>query len=274
MGTHVTPTGSRRPFVKVPKVTGYFWVVKILTTALGESVSDYLVHAYNPYLAVIGGFAVFVIALAIQFVVRTYIPWAYWLAVAMVAVFGTMAADVLHVEFGVPYLASTILFAIALIVVFATWYRSERTLSIHSISTRRRESFYWAAVLATFAMGTAAGDLAAYTANLGFLSAGVLFAVLFALPAIAYRLFRLNGILAFWLAYVLTRPLGASFADWTGKARAAHGLGIGDGPVALVLALCIVALVGYLTASGADRQTVAAPERRSIDESAAGESPA
>ncbi len=265
---------ARRTFTKVPKITVYFWIIKILTTALGEAVSDYLVHHDNPYAAVVGGFVVFVVALAIQFAVRTYVPWVYWLAVAMVAVFGTMAADVLHVEFGVPYIASTILFAIALVVVFTAWYRSERTLSIHSISTRRRESFYWAAVLATFAMGTAAGDLAAYTAHLGFLSAGVLFAVLFALPAIAYRFFSLNGILAFWLAYVMTRPLGASFADWTGKARTAHGLGIGDGPVALVLALCIIALVGYLTVSDADSQRIAVAEPSSGDQSAAGESPA
>jgi len=274
LGDHTRAAVARRTFTKVPRVTGYFWIIKILTTALGEAVSDYLVHHYNPYAAVIGGFAVFVIAIAIQFAVRTYIPWAYWLAVAMVAVFGTMAADVLHVEFGVPYIASTILFAVALIVVFTAWYRSERTLSIHSISTPRREGFYWAAVLATFAMGTAAGDLAAYTAHLGFLSAGVLFAVLLVLPAIAYRLFSLNGILAFWLAYVMTRPLGASFADWTGKARTAHGLGIGDGPVALVLALCIIALVGYLTVSGADSQGIAALEPNSRDQSAAGESPA
>ena len=274
MGDHTRAAVARRTFTKVPRVTGYFWIIKILTTALGEAVSDYLVHHYNPYAAVIGGFAVFVIAIAIQFAVRTYIPWAYWLAVAMVAVFGTMAADVLHVEFGVPYIASTILFAVALIVVFTAWYRSERTLSIHSISTPRREGFYWAAVLATFAMGTAAGDLAAYTAHLGFLSAGVLFAVLLVLPAIAYRLFSLNGILAFWLAYVMTRPLGASFADWTGKARTAHGLGIGDGAVALVLALCIIALVGYLTVSGADSQGIAALEPNSRDQSAAGESPA
>jgi len=274
LGDHTRAAVARRTFTKVPRVTGYFWIIKILTTALGEAVSDYLVHHYNPYAAVIGGFAVFVIAIAIQFAVRTYIPWAYWLAVAMVAVFGTMAADVLHVEFGVPYIASTILFAVALIVVFTAWYRSERTLSIHSISTPRREGFYWAAVLATFAMGTAAGDLAAYTAHLGFLSAGVLFAVLLVLPAIAYRLFSLNGILAFWLAYVMTRPLGASFADWTGKARTAHGLGIGDGPVALVLALCIIALVGYLTVSGADSQRIAVTEPNSRDQSAAGESPA
>jgi uncharacterized membrane-anchored protein len=246
---------ARSAVVKVPRITVYFWIIKILTTALGEATSDYLVHRFNPYLAVVGGFVAFVIAMAIQFGVSGYVPWAYWLAVVMVAVFGTMAADVLHVEFGVPYIASTIGFAIALTVVFVAWYRTEGTLSIHSIDTRRREAFYWAAVLATFAMGTAAGDLAAYTANLGFLAAGILFAAVFAIPGLAYRFAGLNGIAAFWFAYVMTRPLGASFSDWLGKSTHARGLGVGDGPVAFALGLAVVGLVGYLTVSGADRRT-------------------
>jgi uncharacterized membrane-anchored protein len=250
----MTATTDARPISKVPRITVYFWIVKILTTAMGEATSDYLVHRFNPYLAVIGGFVAFVAAMAIQFRVRRYVPWAYWLAVVLVAVFGTMAADVLHIQFGVPYIASTSLFAVALIVVFTVWYRTEGTLSIHSIFTPRREAFYWAAVLATFAMGTAAGDLAAYTAHLGFLSAGLLFLAVFAVPGLAYRFVGLNAIFAFWFAYILTRPLGASFADWTGKSHTAHGLGYGDGPVAFALTIVIVALVGYLTVSGVDRQ--------------------
>jgi uncharacterized membrane-anchored protein len=249
------PADSVLETPKVPRVTAYFWVAKILTTAMGEAISDYLVHRFDPYVAVTAGFAAFAVAMAIQFRSRAYVPWAYWLAVAMVAVFGTMAADVLHVEFRVPYIASTALFAVALVAVFTMWHRREGTLSIHSIVNRRRETFYWAAVLATFAMGTAAGDLAAYTVGLGFLSAGLAFVVLFALPGIAYGLFRINAILAFWFAYVLTRPLGASFADWTGKSRHAHGLGYGDGPVAAVLAILIVALVAYLAVTGKDRQS-------------------
>ena len=218
--TSRSAVSSVRPrVIKVPRVTIAFWIVKILTTALGEATSDYLLHRFNPYFAVIGGFAVFSIAMLIQFAVSGFVPWAYWFAVAMVAVFGTMAADVLHVEFGVPYIVSTVFFAVALAVLFVTWYRSEGTLSIHSVNTRRREVFYWAAVLATFAMGTAAGDLAAYTARLGFLSAGLLFAVVFAIPTVAYRYFNANPILMFWFAYITTRPLGASFADWLGKAR-------------------------------------------------------
>jgi hypothetical protein len=166
------PTGSKVP----PRITVVFWIIKILTTAMGEAVSDYLVHGYNPYAAVLAGFVAFAIAILIQFRAAAYVPWTYWLAVLMVAVFGTMAADVLHVEFGVPYVVSTVVFAVALVAIFGTWSRIEGTLSIHSITTSRRELFYWLAVLATFAMGTATGDLAAYTAKLGFLSAGLLFA--------------------------------------------------------------------------------------------------
>jgi uncharacterized membrane-anchored protein len=244
---------AKRAAVKVAAVTGFFWIIKILTTAMGEAVSDYLVHRYNPYLAVIGGFVLFVVALGLQLTARLYRSGTYWLAVSMVAVFGTMAADVLHVEFRVPYIVSTVLFAVALVVVFGAWYRSEGTLSIKSVTAGRREWFYWAAVLATFAMGTAAGDLAAYTLGFGFMSAGILFAVLFALPFVARRLFGLDAIAAFWLAYIMTRPLGASFADWMGKSRHAGGLGWGDGPVAFVLALLIVATVAFVATTGRDR---------------------
>jgi uncharacterized membrane-anchored protein len=241
--------------LKVPaRIAAIFWVIKLLTTAFGESTSDYLVHNVNPYLAVVGGFIVFVIAMALQLRTDRYVPWVYWLAVAMVAVFGTMAADVLHVEFHVPYVVSTIVFAVLLAAVFWAWSRSEPTLSIHSITTTRRELFYWAAVLATFAMGTALGDLAAYTLNLGFLSAGIVFAVLFALPGLAYYGLRINGVFAFWAAYVMTRPLGASFADWTGKSRHAGGIGIGDGTIGFLLAALIIAGVAYLTISRSDQR--------------------
>ena len=252
--------------LKVPaRIGAIFWAIKLLTTAFGESTSDYLVHNVNPYLAVVGGFVVFAIAMWLQFRVDRYVPWIYWLAVAMVAVFGTMAADVLHVEFGVPYIASTIFFAVLLAAVFLSWSRAEQTLSIHSITTVRRELFYWAAVLATFAMGTALGDLAAYTFKLGFLSAGIVFAVLFLAPGVAYLRLSANAILAFWASYVMTRPLGASFADWTGKSRHAGGIGIGDGIVAFVLAGLIVAGVIYLTAGRADQAGTAAGSLRYSD---------
>jgi uncharacterized membrane-anchored protein len=239
-------TLTKRLVRKVPQVTIFFWVIKLLSTALGESTSDYLVNRFNPYLAVIAGFIGFIVILSMQFRTRRYVPWVYWLTVVMVAVFGTMAADVIHVALGVPYTISTIVFAIVLAVIFFLWYSTEKTLSIHSITTTRREIFYWLTVSATFALGTAAGDLTAYTANLGFFSAGLLFIAIFAIPALGYWLFRLNAIFAFWFAYIVTRPIGASFADWTGKAHSVGALGYGDGPVAGVLIVLIVVLVGFL----------------------------
>jgi uncharacterized membrane-anchored protein len=245
---------TARGALRVPEITVYFWVIKALSTAMGESTSDYLVHALNPVPAVCLGFAGFLIALVLQFAVRRYVAWAYWLAVLMVGVFGTMAADVLHVGFGVPYNASSILYAVALAAVFVTWQRTERTLSIHSIDTPRREAFYWAAVVATFAMGTAVGDLTAITFHLGYFRSLVLFAAVITVPAAGYRWLSWNPILSFWVAYVLTRPIGASFADWVGKPASASGLGWGDGRVSLVLTLVIACLVAFLSVTRRDVQ--------------------
>lgn len=250
----VTMTQSAQMLVKVPEITLYFWIVKILTTAMGESTSDYLVYHINPYVAVMLGAVGFVIALVLQFSVRKYVAWIYWLLVVMVAIFGTMVADVTHIVLGVPYWASTIAFAIILTAVFTTWYRVERTLSIHSIYTYRREVFYWLAVLATFAMGTATGDMTAMTLHLGYLASGILFALLFLLPGLLLWRFRLNAIFAFWFAYVMTQPLGASLADWLGKPHNISGLGYGDGIVTTVFTILIVAFVGYLTVSRRDVQ--------------------
>jgi len=177
----------------------------------------------------------------------------------MVAVFGTMAADVMHVVMGIPYLVSTVFFASALAIVFVTWYASEKTLSIHTVYAGRRELFYWATVIATFALGTAAGDMTASTLGLGYFPSFVLFAVLFAAPALAYRLFGLNEIFAFWFAYIVTRPLGASFADWFGKPYLG-GLGLGDAKVAPVLTILIIGFVGYLSVSRVDVKD----ERRAV----------
>src|SRR5579875_3071351 len=151
---------------KVPEITAIFWIIKLLSTAMGESTSDFLVYQIDPHVAVVLGFLGLIVALILQFWVRRYVPWIYWLAVVMVAVFGTMAADVIHVALGVPYAASTATFALALAIIFYIWQRTEGTLSIHSINTTRRELFYWLSVSATFALGTAAGDLLAYTAHL------------------------------------------------------------------------------------------------------------
>jgi uncharacterized membrane-anchored protein len=249
----------RRAALRVPEITVYFWVIKALSTALGESTSDYLVHRIHPVPAVLLGFTGFVIALALQFSMRRYVAWTYWFAVVMVGVFGTMAADVLHVGFHVPYIASTLLYAIVLAAVFYTWQRTEHTLSIHSIDTARREAFYWAAVVATFAMGTALGDLTSITFHLGYFASGILFAALILIPAIGYRWFGMNSILAFWIAYVLTRPVGASFADWFGKPKSFHGLGYGSGTVAGVLAVIIFILVAFLAITHADVQKPGQP---------------
>lgn len=244
----------QRLFIKVPEVTVYFWIVKLLTTAMGEAFSDYLVYHINPYVAVALGGIGFLAALFLQFAVRKYVARVYWFLVVMVAIFGTMVADVTHIVLGVPYYISTITFAIILTIVFITWYRVEKTLSIHSIYTRRRELFYWATVLSTFALGTATGDMTAMTLHLGYFTSGLLFTALFLLPALCYWLFGLNEIFAFWFAYVMTRPLGASFADWFGVSRSDGGLGFGRGMVSLVLTVLIIILVGYLTVTRKDVQ--------------------
>jgi uncharacterized membrane-anchored protein len=240
--------------LRVPRITAYFWVIKGLSTALGESTSDYLVHAINPVIAVLLGFAGFLAALSLQFSRGRYVAWSYWLAVVMVGVFGTMAADVMHVVVGLPYVASSVLYAALLAAVFIAWWRTESSLSIHAIATARREAFYWAAVVATFAMGTALGDMTAYTLHLGYFRSLALYAALMAVPATGYLWLRWNGVFAFWFAYVITRPLGASFADGFGKPRSFGGLGFGDGHVSAVLAAAIVVLVAVLAASRVDVQ--------------------
>lgn len=242
---------SRRGFHKVPELTLLFWVIKLCSTAMGESTSDYVVFHINPYVAVVVGCVGLLVALALQLRAPRYRAWIYWLAVVMVAVFGTMVADVLHVVLGIPYLVTSVSLALALVLVFLAWYGSERTLSIHSIVTPRRELFYWATVMATFALGTALGDLTAATLGLGYLASALLFAVLFVIPAIGYRWFGWDAIAAFWSSYVITRPLGASVADWLGKPFLG-GLGIGDGRVAIGLTLLIVILVAYLATTRPD----------------------
>ena len=238
-----TPVGHRRragagsgavaagAMSKVPEVTALFWVTKVLTTGMGETTSDYLARVLGPVGAGAIGLFGLVGLLMLQFRSSRYSAWTYWSAIVMVSVFGTMAADVVHVVAGVPYAVSATAFAVILAAVLVAWYRSEGTLSIHSIRTRRREKFYWATVLATFALGTAVGDLTAGGLHLGYFSSGVMFAALIAVPAIGGIGMGLNAVAAFWAAYVLTRPLGASFADWMGglppprRARLGHRAG-------------------------------------------------
>lgn len=248
----LNPLISRKMLNKVPEITIYFWIIKVLTTGMGEVTSDYLAHSINPIIAVALAGISLVASLIIQFSVRRYVAWVYWLNAIMVSIFGTMVADILHIGFGIPYLVSTSFFVVVLAIIFITWYMCEKTLSIHSIYTRQRETFYWATILTTFALGTAAGDMTAVTLHLGYFFSGVLFVFIFAIPTLAYWLFGLNEIFTFWFAYIITRPLGASFADWIGISHARGGIGLGTGIVSLVLTVIILGLVGYLTITHKD----------------------
>lgn len=241
----VTPSTAARAAVKVPEITVLFWVLKVLTTGMGEAASDWPA-GINLVLAGGLGVVCFAVALWFQFRTTRYVAPVYWATVAGVALFGTMAADVVHVA-GLPYPVTTSGYLILLALVFWRWHRTEGTLSIHSIDTRRREVYYWVTVLVTFALGTAAGDLVASTLHLGFLAAGVLFAVLMLVPLIGLRA-GMPAVATFWTAYVLTRPLGASFADWFGKPPSfGRGLGYGDGTVTGVMFVAFVVLVAVAT---------------------------
>jgi len=238
---------------KVPEIIFLFWVVKILTTAGGEATSDYLRTWGN-----IGGggteVALFVIGLVLQFGTRRYRALAYWFFAYAIAISGTGVSDFLHLDVGIPYAGTTLLWAAVLMAIFVVWYLSEGTLSIHSITTRRRECFYWATVFATFALGTALGDFTATALGLGYLASGILFGIVILIPAVAWWKLGLNGVAAFWMAYVVTRPLGASFADYISKPANLSGIGFGDGPTAVVLTLAVTVLVLYLAIARPDIQ--------------------
>ena len=238
LGKFPTPRGS-----KVPEITLSFWAIKILSTGMGEDTSDFLVRQFGKAPAVITGFFILFSGLYFQLKTTRYHKWVYWFAVVMVSVFGTMAADVLHLGFGVPYVASTIFFFTLLVFIFWYWKRVEGTLSIDSISTKRRELFYWATVLGTFALGTAAGDMTAHSLNWGFFSSGVVFATAFFIPGLAYLALKFSPVLAFWISYLITRPFGASFADWFGADKIKGGLGYGFGKAAIALTVAIIVMV-------------------------------
>lgn len=238
---------------KVPEISLLFWIIKVLTTGTGEAASDYLGET-SLVLGGVVGVGGFAWAMLRQLRARRYHAPTYWTAVLMVAVFGTIAADVVHVVLDVPYALSTAGYALVTAGLFVYWQRTEGTLSIHSIVTTRREVLYWATVLSTFALGTAAGDLTALALHWGFLPSGLLFLAVIGLPLLAWRV-GLNATAAFWTAYVLTRPLGASFADWLGKpASRGGGLGYGDATVVGLSLLVIAVLVARLAATGADVQ--------------------
>lgn len=237
---------------KVPEATVFFWIIKILTTGMGETASDYFATRFDPVIVVPIAFFALILAVIYQFRQKKYVPWIYWLAVSVVSIFGTMAADALHVLLGIPYVFSTLFYIIALAIIFYLWKKNEGTLSIHSIHTKKREGYYWAAVLTTFALGTATGDLTASTLHLGYFISGVMFFVAILIPTVGYMKFGWNAVFSFWFAYILTRPLGASFADWMGVPAFRSGLGWGTGLISLVLTLLIVILVAYVTVTHED----------------------
>ena len=238
---------------KVPEVILLFWVVKILTTAGGEATSDYL-KTYGNFGG--GGIEVLVIVvgLVLQLGTRRYRAFAYWSLAFAIAITGTGVSDFLHLDVHIPYAGTTLLWAVVLAAIFWLWRRNEGTLSIHSITTQRREAYYWATVFATFALGTALGDFTAISLNLGYLDSGILFAIVILIPALARWQLGLNGIAAFWMSYVVTRPLGASFADYISKPKNTGGLNFGDGPTAVVFALAVFVLVSYLALARPDIQ--------------------
>jgi uncharacterized membrane-anchored protein len=240
---------------KVPEVTIYFWIIKVMATTVGETFADLL--ATRLHLGLTGTTlmmsTVLAVALGAQFAARRYIPGVYWVAVVLISVVGTLITDNLVDNFGVTLKVTTALFAIALVVTFAAWYASEKTLSIHTIYTTRREAFYWTAILFTFALGTAAGDLVAETLNLGYWKSAIMFGALIGLTALAWRLLKLNAVLAFWIAYILTRPLGASLGDYLSQPKDNGGLGLGSTKTSLVFLTTILLVVVYLTRTKKDQ---------------------
>ncbi|WP_261570999.1 COG4705 family protein [Frankia gtarii] len=241
-------------FNKVPEITLYFWVIKILCTTVGESAADYLNSTLGFGLGntTIVMSVLLAASLVAQFRLRRYIPAVYWTTVVLISVVGTLITDNLTDGLGVSLIVSTVVFALLLAMTFVAWHRVEGTLSIHTIVTRRRETFYWLTVLFTFALGTAAGDLLTDRLGLGLLTAVVIFAVAIAVVYIAYRWIRLGSVLSFWMAYVLTRPLGGSTGDYLGGATDEGGAGLGTLATSLLFLAAIVATVVYLTVTKAD----------------------
>ncbi len=248
---------------KVPEVTIFFWIIKILCTTVGETFADFLNVNLNLSLTnltyIMGVFLI--VALFFQFRSKKYIPSIYWLAVVLISVVGTLITDNLSDNFGVALTTTTTIFTIALVATFAIWYLKEKTLSIHSIVTHQREAWYWLAILFTFALGTAAGDLIAEQFSLGYLLSLAIFVALIAIVTIAHMRFRLNAVLSFWIAYILTRPLGASIGDYLSQARTDGGLGLGTTVTSGLFLATILATVIYLTITKKDAITVPSHDR-------------
>ena len=242
---------TTRMLNKVPEVTLFFWIIKIMATTVGETGADFLnskLHFGLIGTTVIMG-VLLLISLFIQMRFKKYVPWIYWIAVVLLSVFGTLITDNLVDNFGIALETTTILFSVALAITFAAWYASEKTLSIHTIYTSKRELFYWAAILFTFALGTAAGDLGAEGLHLGYAISALAFGALIGIVAIAHYFFKLNAVVAFWIAYVLTRPFGASCGDFLSQPVANGGVDLGTVGTSIIFLVSILGLVTYLTIS-------------------------
>ena len=259
------PTLSRQLLNKVPEVTIFFWLIKIMATTVGETAADFLNENVGLGLTVTSLLMsiLLIAALVVQFSRKKYVPSVYWMAVVLISVVGTLITDNLTDGFGVPLIASTIVFGVALMITFAAWYAVENTLSIHTIFTRRRESFYWAAILFTFALGTAAGDYVSEEMGVGYAKGAIIFGGLIAVITALHYLSKAmlakdsqrhtsNAVLAFWLAYILTRPLGASIGDLLTQPSSAGGLGLGTNVVTAIFTISIIALVAFLSVTRID----------------------
>ncbi len=248
-------TDARQMLTKVPAVTMFFWIIKVLCTTVGETAADFLNS--NLHLGLTGTTLVMgsllIVALIAQFRLKSYVPGVYWLAVVLISVVGTLITDNLTDNFGISLVTTTVVFSIALAATFAGWYLREKTLSVHTINTTRREAFYWTAILFTFALGTAAGDLAAESLKLGYSLSAIIFAGLIVAVTLAHLRFKLNAVLAFWLAYILTRPLGASIGDFLSQPRDAGGLALGTVGTSVIFLTAILVTVTYLTITKRDQ---------------------
>lgn len=245
---------SRRMLNKVPAVTAYFWIIKVLCTTVGETFADFLnvnLHLGLTNTTYLIG-ALLIVTLFFEFRARQYVPGLYWLAVVLLSIEGTLITDNLTDHFGVSLVTTTVVFSVMLAITFAVWYAKENTLSVHTIHTTRREAFYWSTILFTFALGTAAGDLVAERLQLGYPLSALLFLGLIAIIAFAHVRFKLNGIFTFWFAYVLTRPLGASIGDLLSQPRSNGGLGLGTTGTSALFLVAILGLVIYLTITKKD----------------------
>jgi uncharacterized membrane-anchored protein len=255
------PSLSRQMLNKVPAVTAFFWIIKVLATTVGETAADFLNEQLNFGLTktTVVMSALLLMVLFFQFRAKKYVPAVYWLAVVLISIVGTLITDNLVDHFKVPLQTTTLVFGIALTATFAVWYASEKTLSIHSIFTTKREAFYWLTILFTFALGTAAGDLVAETLSLGYPLSALIFAAVIGAIAVANR-FGLNSVLAFWAAYILTRPLGASIGDYLSQPSDLGGLGLGTIGTSALFLLTILGMVSYLSLTRKDVITVRSPE--------------